>query len=117
MNYSNEDISNMFNKTFSEDINKLNDELIIERDITAFSMCEHHLALIYDIKITVGYIPNDRVIGLSKINRVCKMVCNRHQIQERIQQDIFEVLSNILNTENIAIIIKAKHVLYEFKTS
>jgi GTP cyclohydrolase I len=110
LNYSNEQIAKMYNKVFDdESIINLTDELIVVNDISTFSMCEHHLALIYDIKISVGYIPNKKVIGLSKINRVCKMVSKRPQLQEKMQEDIFECLKIILDTNDIAIVIRAKH--------
>lgn len=110
LNYSNEEIANMYDKTFEDEIiYNLTDELIVVNDISVFSMCEHHLALIYDIKISVGYLPHRKVIGLSKINRVCKMVSKRPQLQEKLMQDIYEVLTKILGTLDIAIVVKAKH--------
>lgn len=110
LNYTNKEIAEMYNKTFhDEDVYGYKNELIVMNDITCFSMCEHHLALIYDIKISVGYIPYNNIIGLSKINRVCKMVSKRPQLQEKLMCDIFEVLSIILGTLDIGIIIKAKH--------
>lgn len=110
LNYTNDEIAEMYNKTFEDEvIYNLTDELIVVNDISVFSMCEHHLALIYDIKISVGYLPHRKVIGLSKINRVCKMVSKRPQLQEKLMHDIYDVLSKILGTLDIAIIVKAKH--------
>lgn len=110
LNYSNEQIAEMYNKVFDDDIiHSLTDELIVINDISCFSMCEHHLALMYDIKISVGYIPYKKIIGLSKINRVCKMVSKRPQLQEKLMQDIYDVLKDILKTYDIAVLIKAKH--------
>lgn len=109
-NYTNEEIAEMYNKTFDDEtIINLTDELIIVKDISTFSMCEHHIALIYDINIAVGYIPNRKVIGLSKINRICKMVSKRLQLQEKLMQDIFDVLKIVLQTSDIAILVSAKH--------
>lgn len=110
LNYTNKEIAEMYNKTFNDDdVYGYKNELIVMNDITCFSMCEHHLALIYDIKISIGYIPYNNIIGLSKINRVCKMVSKRPQLQEKLMYDIFEVLSIILGTLDIGIIVKAKH--------
>lgn len=109
--YSNDDIAFMFNKQFSrDDINDDNSsELVLIGDIGFFSMCEHHLALIYDGIVKVAYIPKDRVIGLSKVNRIVKMVSKRLTLQERLTNDIFYIMKKVLETEDIAIFVKAKH--------
>lgn len=110
LNYTNSQIAEMFDKTFEdESIYNLTDELIVMNDINVFSVCEHHLALMYDVKISIGYIPYKKVIGLSKINRVCKMVSKRPQLQEKLMYDIYEVLTMILKTRDIAIIVTSKH--------
>ena len=108
--YSNDNIAEMFNKSFEEDFNKNNDDdIVIVRDIEIFSCCEHHLALMYDMNITVAYIPKKKVLGLSKIARICDMVGKRLQLQERIGKDIADIISKITGSEDIAVIIKAKH--------
>lgn len=110
--YTNKEIAQMFDKCF--DIKEVNKEgfdgLVVEKNISAFSTCEHHIATIYDMKISIGYIPKGKVIGLSKLNRIAQMVCKRLQLQEKIGQDISEVLSYILGTEDIAVYISAKHM-------
>ena len=68
MNYTNEEIAGMFDKTFQEAGES--DELVVVRDIDVFSYCEHHMALMYDMKVSVGYFPKGKVIGLSKIARI-----------------------------------------------
>lgn len=83
--------------------------LVIVKDIPAFSYCEHHMALIYDMKVTVAYRPRGFVIGLSKIPRVVDAVCKRLQIQERIGMDVFDVLRRILGHDDIWVGIEAKH--------
>ena len=69
MNYSNREIAQMFKKTFEEDLEFVeeNQDLVVVKDIEAFSYCEHHLALMYDMKVSVAYVPKGKVIGLSKL--------------------------------------------------
>lgn len=112
MCYSNHDIAEMFNRVFTlDDEIRVNEQknVVIERDITMFSFCEHHIALMYDMKVTVAYIPIDRVIGLSKIIRIVQMVGKRLQLQERIGADIADIIQEITGTEDIAVIITGKH--------
>ena len=106
--YSNDDIAAMFNKTFpiTEGTKK---DIVLVRDISAFSYCEHHMALMYDMKISVAYVPTDRVIGISKIARVADMVCKRLQLQERIGADIAEIIGKIAGTEDVAVLISGNH--------
>lgn len=84
------------------------DEMIIERNINVQSNCEHHLVVI-DGVATVGYIPRQRVLGLSKINRVVEFFAKRPQIQERLTEQIYHALSFILDTENVAVVVDAQH--------
>lgn len=109
MNYTNEQIAQMFNKTFLDDLDFSNQEVVVVKDIDIFSYCEHHLALMYDMKVTVAYIPNGKVIGLSKIARIADMVARRLQLQERIGSDIAEIIELVTNSKDIAVIIEGKH--------
>lgn len=109
MNYTNRELAEMFNKTFEEDISSSSNDMVIVRDIEFFSYCEHHMALMYDMKATVAYIPKGKVIGLSKIARICDMVGKRLQLQERIGSDIAEIMQMITGSEDIAVIISANH--------
>lgn len=109
MNYSNDEIAAMFDVTFEEDFSYENDNIVLLKDIETFSFCEHHMALMYNMKINVAYIPKKKVIGLSKIVRICDMVCKRLQIQERIGEDIAYILNKITGSDNIAVIINATH--------
>lgn len=106
MLYSNDEIAEMFNKCF-EDTDT--GDLVIVSNIPIFSYCEHHLALMYDMEVSVGYIPNGKVIGLSKIGRIADMVGKRLQLQERIGSDIMDVLQKVLGTDDIAVHIKGRH--------
>ncbi len=106
MRYTNDEIAQMFNKCF-DDV-KTND-LVLVKDIEVFSFCEHHLALMYNMKVHVGYIPKDKVIGLSKIARICDMAAKRLQLQERIGCDIAEIMQKVLGTEDVIVIIEGEH--------
>lgn len=106
--YSNHEIAEMFGKTFSIGDESTKD-MVLVKDINAFSFCEHHIALMYDMKISVAYIPKNKVLGLSKVARIANMVCKRLQLQEKISNDIYEVMKEVLHTEDIAIHIEAKH--------
>ena len=109
MNYTNEQIAKMFDKTFLDDLDLSNQEVVVVKDINIFSYCEHHLALMYDMKVTVAYIPNKKVIGLSKIARIADMVARRLQLQERIGSDIAKIIELITDSNDIAVIIEGKH--------
>lgn len=102
--YSNEDIAEMYGKVFPCDTN----DMVVVKDIEAFSYCEHHLALIYNMRISVAYLPEGCVIGLSKIARIVDMCCKRLQLQERIGHDIVDVMTRIVGP-NVAVRIEANH--------
>ena len=115
MNYTNKEIADMFNKTFVlnecdeyDGIEKMQN-MVVVRDIDIFSYCEHHLALMYDMKVTVAYIPKDRVIGISKIARIADMVSKRLQLQERIGTDIADIVQMVTGAEDIAVFIEGCH--------
>ena len=109
MNYTNDEIIKIYNKNFEVSKNLDSNDMVIVKDIEIFSCCDHHLALMYDMRVTVAYIPKDRVIGLSKIARICDIVGKRLQLQERIGRDIAYIVSKIINSEDIAVLIKGKH--------
>lgn len=106
MNYTNEEIAEMFDKCFYDEGA---DDLVTVSKIPIFSYCEHHLALMYNMTVSVGYIPNGKVIGLSKIARVADMVAKRLQLQERIGEDIANILQMILDTEDIIVVVQGEH--------
>ena len=101
----------MFNKTFTDrmEFGSASRDMVIVRDIDIFSYCEHHLALMYDMKVTVAYIPKEKVIGLSKIARIADMVAKRLQLQERIGTDIADIMQEILESEDVAVVIEGTH--------
>ncbi len=111
INYTNHEIAEMFNKTFDQDLSfsDQTEDMVIVRDIDIFSYCEHHMALMYDMKVTVAYIPNGKVIGLSKIARIADMVSKRLQLQERIGTDIAEIMREVTGSDDIAVCIRGCH--------
>ncbi|MCD8180814.1 MAG: GTP cyclohydrolase I FolE [Firmicutes bacterium] len=105
MRYTNDEIAEMFNKCFE---NAGSNDLVLVKDIEVFSYCEHHLALMYNMKCHVGYIPNGKVIGLSKIARICDMVAKRLQLQERICADIAEIIQKVCGTEDVIVVVEGE---------
>lgn len=106
MRYSNDEIAEMFSKCFEEPNAK---DLVLMKNIDAFSYCEHHMALMYNMKISVAYIPDGKVIGLSKIARIVDLVTRRLQLQERIATDIADIMERILGTHDVMVIIEGEH--------
>ncbi len=83
-------------------------EMVVERNVNVQSNCEHHFVVI-DGLATVAYVPKDKVLGLSKINRIVEYFSKRPQIQERLTEQIFHTLQFILGTEDVAVMIDAEH--------
>lgn len=111
MNYTNHEIAQMFDKTFEEDVEfgSGSNDMVFVKDIEIFSYCEHHMALMYDMKVSVAYLPKKKVIGLSKIARIAEMVGKRFQLQERIGSDIADIMTEITGSEDIAVLIEGTH--------
>lgn len=84
------------------------DQMIVVRDVTILSTCEHHFVTI-DGKATIGYIPKKKVIGLSKINRIADFFARRPQVQERLTKQIADCLQHVLDTDDVAVHINARH--------
>jgi len=105
MRFTNDQIAKMFGTCFESDSN----DLVVVKNIPIFSYCEHHMALMYNMEVSIGYIPNGKVIGLSKISRVAEMVGKRLQLQERIGDDIAEIIQKIAGTENVIVVIEGEH--------
>jgi GTP cyclohydrolase I len=109
MNYSNDEIADMFNKSFDEDYMTDSKNVVVVKDIDIFSHCEHHLALMYDMTVDIAYIPSGKVIGLSKLALIADMCAKRLQLQERIGNDILYCVKKITKSDNILIRITGCH--------
>ena len=90
--------------------NKYNyDQMLVEKDITFYSHCEHHFVPIYG-KVHVAYVSSGNVIGLSKINRIVQYFAKRPQVQERLTVQIGKEMQRVLNTEHVGVVIDANHM-------
>ncbi len=85
------------------------DEMVIVKDIEFFSMCEHHLLPFFG-KAHIAYVPNGKVIGLSKIPRVVDVFARRLQVQERLTRQIGDAITDAINPQGVAVILEAQHL-------
>lgn len=105
MNYTNAEIADKFCKCFDTD----NNDLVVVQDIPIFSYCEHHLALMYNMTVSIAYIPNGKVLGLSKFARIADMVGKRLQLQERIGSDIAEIVQIATGSNDVLVVVQGEH--------
>ncbi len=88
------------------------DEMVVRKDIPIYSHCEHHLAAIIG-RCTIAYIPNGKIVGLSKMDRLADMYARRLQVQERMTNQIADAMFNILEPKGVGVWISARHLCVE----
>ncbi|WP_026838389.1 GTP cyclohydrolase I FolE [Gillisia sp. JM1] len=91
----------MFNESY--------DEMVVVKDIELYSLCEHHMLPFFG-KAHIAYIPNGKIVGLSKIPRIVDVFARRLQVQERLTHDILECINNTLQPQGVAVVIEAQHM-------
>ena len=107
----NQDLDTLVNKAiFTSD----NDELVLVKDITYWSVCEHHL-LPFNGKAHVAYIPNGKIIGLSKIPRIVEMYAKRLQIQENLTTQVANCINDILEPLGVAVVMEGQHLCMQMR--
>ena len=112
-----------FSKGYKEDLDVIiNDaifeedarDMVIVRDVEFFSLCEHHLIPFFG-KAHVGYIPNGKVIGLSKIPRIIDMFSRRLQVQERLTHQIADAINSVLNPKGVSVVMEGRHMCMQMR--
>ncbi len=112
-----------FSKGYHQDINDIINgaifnedakDMVIVRDIEFFSLCEHHLLPFFG-KAHVGYIPDGKVIGLSKIPRIIDMYSRRLQVQERLTHQIEDAIKKVLNPKGVAVVMEGRHMCMQMR--
>ena len=91
-----------------------NSEMVIIKDIEFYSMCEHHILPIIG-KVSVAYIPNGKVIGLSKIPRIVDIYARRLQIQEQLTEQIADAIVEVINPKGVGVVVEARHMCMEMR--
>jgi len=107
----NQDLDDVVNNAIFHETSK---DMIVVRDVEFFSHCEHHLLPFFG-KAHVGYIPNGKVIGLSKIPRIIDMYARRLQVQERLTHQIADAIKNVLKPNGVAVVMEGRHMCMQMR--
>jgi GTP cyclohydrolase IA len=94
--------------------NEQYDDMVVVRDVNFFSLCEHHLLPFFG-RVHVAYLPNGKVVGLSKVPRIVDAFAHRLQLQERLTRQIAEALNDVLEPNGVAVVIEARHLCMEMR--
>tara|TARA_B100000959_G_C14663219_1_gene493286 strand:+ start:38 stop:610 length:573 start_codon:yes stop_codon:yes gene_type:complete len=106
-----EDLDTIVNKAiFHEDY----DEMVLIKDIEYYSLCEHHLLPFFG-RVHVAYIPNGKIIGLSKVPRIVDLFSRRLQVQERMTQEIADTLNDVLEPKGVAVVVEGQHMCMQMR--
>ncbi len=103
--YAQDPIETLNNALFEVDY----DEMVLVKDIDFYSLCEHHMVPFFG-RVHVGYIPNGKVVGLSKVPRLVEMFSRRLQVQERFTTQVAEILDQVLRPKGVGVVVEAKHL-------
>ena len=107
----NQDLDDVVNNAIFHEASK---DMIVVRDVEFFSHCEHHLLPFFG-KAHVGYIPNGKVIGLSKIPRIIDMYARRLQVQERLTHQIADAIKDVLKPNGVAVVMEGRHMCMQMR--
>jgi len=107
----NQDLDDVVNNAIFHETSK---DMIVVRDVEFFSHCEHHLLPFFG-KAHVGYIPNGKVIGLSKIPRIIDMYARRLQVQERLTHQIADAIKDVLKPNGVAVVMEGRHMCMQMR--
>jgi GTP cyclohydrolase I len=107
----NQDLDDVVNNAIFHEASK---DMIVIRDVEFFSHCEHHLLPFFG-KAHVGYIPNGKMIGLSKIPRIIDMYARRLQVQERLTHQIADAIKNVLKPNGVAVVMEGRHMCMQMR--
>ena len=105
------DVDTIVNNAIFEEVY---DEMVLVKDIEFYSLCEHHLLPFFG-RCHVGYVPNNRIIGLSKIPRIVDMFSHRLQVQERLTKQIASCIEDLLDPKGVAVIMEARHLCVQMR--
>ena len=107
----NQDLDDVVNNAIFHEPSK---DMIVVRDVEFFSLCEHHLLPFFG-KVHVGYIPNEKVIGLSKIPRIIDMYARRLQVQERLTRQVADAIQDVLKPNGVAVVMEGRHMCMQMR--
>ena len=107
----NQDLDDVVNNAIFHEPSK---DMIVVRDVEFFSLCEHHLLPFFG-KVHVGYIPNGKVIGLSKIPRIIDMYARRLQVQERLTRQVADAIQDVLKPNGVAVVMEGRHMCMQMR--